>query len=136
MIALDTNVISELMRAQPDQRVLDWLDGLPPGDVAVTSVTVAELLYGIARLPAGKKRTGVEKAIAKTLEDDIFVLPFDDAAAVDYATLVAALELRGRRIGMADAMIAATCMAAGATLATRNLKDFAGLGIALHDPWA
>jgi hypothetical protein len=78
----------------------------------------------------------VEKAIAKTLEDDIFVLPFDDAAAVDYATLVAALELRGRRIGMADAMIAATCMAAGATLATRNLKDFAGLGIALHDPWA
>ena len=135
MIALDTNVVSELMREKPDPRVLLWLNAQEPGDVAVTAVTVAELLYGIARLKPGRKRTGLEKAIASTLEDDLLVLPFDDAAAVDYAMIAASQELRGRRVAMADAMIAATCMAARATLATRNVRDFAHLGIEVVDPW-
>ena len=135
MIALDTNVVSELMRATPDDRVMGWLDAQAPDTLVITSVTVAELLYGIARLPAGRKRTQLEAAFAETLEEEFTILPFDEAAAVDYATIVASQELRGRKVSMADAMIAATCMTAGATLATRNTKDFDPLGIELIDPW-
>jgi predicted nucleic acid-binding protein len=135
MIALDTNVVSELMRATPDDRVMRWLDAQAPDTLVITSVTVAELLYGIARLPAGRKRTQLEAAFAETLEEEFTILPFDEAAAVDYATIVASQELRGRKVSMADAMIAATCMTAGATLATRNTKDFDPLGIELIDPW-
>ena len=135
MIALDTNVVSELMRATPDDRVMRWLDAQAPDTLVITSVTVAELLYGIARLPAGRKRTQLEAAFAETLEEEFTILPFDEAAAVDYATIVASQDLRGRKVSMADAMIAATCMTAGATLATRNTKDFDPLGIELIDPW-
>ena len=136
MIALDTNVFSELMRATPDARVLRWLDTQAAEEVVVTSVTVAELLFGIARLPAGKRRTGLEAAFAQTLEEEgLIVLPFDEAAAVDYATIAASQEVRGRKVATADAMIAATCLAAGAALATHNVKDFAGMGIDLVDPW-
>jgi len=135
MIALDTNVVSELMRATPDDRVMRWLDAQAPDTLVITSVTVAELLYGIARLPAGRKRTQLEAALAETIEEEFTILPFDEAAAVDYATIVASQELRGRKVSMADAMIAATCMTAGATLATRNTKDFDPLGIELIDPW-
>ena len=135
MIALDTNVVSELMRATPDDRVMRWVDAQAPDTLVITSVTVAELLYGIARLPADRKRTQLEAAFAETLEEEFTILPFDEAAAVDYATIVASQELRGRKVSMADAMIAATCMTAGATLATRNTKDFDPLGIELIDPW-
>jgi predicted nucleic acid-binding protein len=135
MIALDTNVVSELMRTKPDERVLRWVDAQSPDSLAVTTVTVAELLYGIARLPAGRKRKRLEAAIAETLEEDFTILPFDEVAAVDYATIAAAQDLRGRTVAMADAMIAATCMSAGAVLATRNTKDFVHLGIDLIDPW-
>lgn len=135
MIALDTNVVSELMRATPDDRVMRWLDAQAPDTLVITSVTVAELLYGIARLPAGRRRTQLEAAFAETLEEEFTILPFDEAAAVDYATIVASQEMRGRKVSMADAMIAATCMTAGATLATRNTKDFDPLGVELVDPW-
>jgi predicted nucleic acid-binding protein len=135
MIALDTNVVSELMRATPDPRVLRWVDEQSSDTLVVTAVTVAELLYGIARLPASRKRSQLEAAIAATFDEDLVILPFDDAAAVDYATITASQELRGRTVSMADAMIAATCMSAGAALATRNTKDFADLGIDLVDPW-
>jgi predicted nucleic acid-binding protein len=136
MIALDTNVVSELMRPVPDPRVLRWVDAQSSDSLVVTSVTVAELLYGIAGLPASRKRSQLEAAIAATFDEDLVILPFDDAAAVDYATIVASQDLRGRKVAMADAMIAATCLSAGAMLATRNTKDFAHLGIELVDPWA
>lgn len=135
MILLDTNVVSELMRASPDARVLRWLDAQAPEEIGVAAVTVAELLYGIARLPQGRRRQQLEAAIAETLEEDMMVLPFDDAAAVDYAAIVAMQELRGRRIAMADAMIASTALSAGAALATRNVREFAGLGVDVIDPW-
>jgi predicted nucleic acid-binding protein len=135
MIVLDTNVISELMRATPEPRVLRWLDAQPPDAVAVTAITVAEILYGIARLPKGARRTSLESAAGQTFDEDLMVLPFDDSAAVDYAAIAALQESRGRKIAIADAMIAATCLAAGATLATRNVRDFAGLGLDVVDPW-
>ena len=135
MIALDTNVLSELMRATPEPRVLRWLDAQDPSRVVVTSVTVAEVLYGIARLPAGRKRTALEDAIGRTLEEDLPVLPFDEAAAVDYAAITAMGEARGQKVPVADAMIAATCIVHRATLATRDVRDFAGMGIDVVDPW-
>ncbi|BCT93979.1 ribonuclease VapC [Lysobacter helvus] len=135
MIVLDTNVVSELMRAKPEPRVLRWVDAQPAETVVVTAITVAEVLCGIARLPKGARRTGLEVAAAQTFDEDLMVLPFDDAAAVDYAAIAALQESRGRKLAIADAMIAATCLAAGATLATRNVRDFAGLGLEVVDPW-
>jgi predicted nucleic acid-binding protein len=135
MIALDTNIVSELMRAQPDARVLEWVDMQPAESLVVTAVTVAELLYGIARLPDGRRRKDLEAAFAQTLDEDLPILPFDEAAAVEYAAMVVSLERDGRSISTADAMIAATCMAAGATLATRNTKDFVHAGVKLVDPF-
>ena len=135
MIVLDTNVISELMRATPEPRVLRWLDAQPPDAVAVTAITVAEILYGIARLPKGARRASLESAAGQTFDEDLMVLPFDDAAAVDYAAIASLQESRGRKIAIADAMIAATCLAVGATLATRNVRDFSGLGLDVVDPW-
>jgi predicted nucleic acid-binding protein len=135
LIALDTNVLSELMRAAPEPRVLRWLDAQEPARVVVTSVTVAEVLYGIARLPPGRRRAALETAIGRTLEEDLSVLPFDESAAVDYAAIAAMGEARGQKVPVADAMIAATCLAHRATLATRNVRDFHGLGVDVVDPW-
>jgi len=135
MIVLDTNVVSELMRTTPEPRVLRWLDLQAPDTVGVTAITVAEILYGIARLPQGARRTGLEGAAAQTFDEDLLVLPFDESAALDYAAIAALQESRGRKLAIADAMIAATCLAAGATLATRNVRDFAGLGLDVVDPW-
>src|SRR5436190_15612504 len=87
MIVLDTNVVSELMRTTPEPRVLRWLDLQAPDTVGVTAITVAEILYGIARLPQGARRTGLEGAAAQTFDEDLLVLPFDESAALDYAAI-------------------------------------------------
>lgn len=137
MIVLDTNVISELVRDRPDPGVLAWVDARPVADLHLTSVTVAELLYGVERLPPGRRRAGLGAAVGDLVTVDFAgrVLPFDTAAAVAYAQVVAERDRAGRPIGMADAMIAAVALEAGAVLATRNVKDFAGVGIDLVDPW-
>lgn len=137
MIVLDTNVLSELVRTTPDTRVLTWLDALPVAETATTAVTAAELHYGVARLPAGRRRVALHQAVQAMLTDDFEgrVEPFDRHAARAYAHVVADRERIGRPIGMADAQIAAICRARGATLATRNTKDFEDAGIELVDPW-
>lgn len=137
MMVLDTNVVSELMRAQPAPSVLAWLDGLPPGDTWLASVVVAELLFGLARLPQGARKDALSQTVKAMLEQDFAgqVLPFDLAAAASYAHLVSQRERLGQPIGMADAQIAATCLAYGAALATRNTRDFADLGLTLVNPW-
>jgi predicted nucleic acid-binding protein len=135
MIVLDTNVVSELMRPEPADRVRVWAD--TKAAVAVTAVTVAELLYGLARLPHGARRAQLEQA-ARWLVDEEFagrVLPFDRAAAEHYADLAADRDRRGRPLGIADAQIAAICRSRGAGLATRNTRDFEETGIGLVDPW-
>lgn len=137
MIILDTNVLSELMRAAPAPQVLTWVDRQAPHDLAITAITVAEILHGIARLPAGQRKRRLH-ALALTMFDEDFaerILPFDAPAATHYATLVAAAEARGRPVGMADAQIAAIAQWHEATVATRNLRDFKSLGVALFDPW-
>ncbi|HWH01830.1 MAG TPA: type II toxin-antitoxin system VapC family toxin [Pilimelia sp.] len=136
MIVLDTNVVSELMRAAPDPAVLAWIRERPGDDMCTTAVTVAEIRYGIARLPEGRRREALHQAateIFAAFSDQ--VLPFDLAAAGAYAAVVAQREVLGRPIDGFDAQIAAICRAHAATLATRNTKDFADTGVIVVDPW-
>ncbi|KAB1641694.1 type II toxin-antitoxin system VapC family toxin [Gulosibacter chungangensis] len=138
MIVLDTNVISEIFRPEPDLRVVAWIEGLQD-DVAITSVTLAELLAGVARLPDGKRRSTLAARINMALEpyrDTRAILPFDESAAEQYAAVLVARERDGRPIHTADAQIAAICRANGAICATRNTSDFEGTGIELINPWA
>lgn len=137
MIVLDTNVLSELTRQAPDVGVLTWLDSLPVDRVATTAVTAAELLYGVARLPDGRRKKGLTAAAYALINDDFRgrVEPFDAQAAARYAVVVAACERLGRPVSVADAQIAAICHTRHATLATRNTKDFEDTGIELVNPW-
>lgn len=137
MIVLDTNIVSELMRPQADRNVVAWVDKQSADDVYLTAVTTAELRYGVARLPKGRRRTDLADRIARTIEDEFAgrVLAFDDDAAIHYADIVAEREHQGRTIAMADALIAAICRARSAALATPNGKDFAHTGISVIDPW-
>jgi toxin FitB len=137
VIVLDTNVISELARQVPDSGVLSWLDSLEAADVATTSVTAAELRYGIARLPDGHRKRELTVVIRGILTEDFYgrVLPFDEGASVRYADVVVGRERIGRPIGVADAQIAAICRDLSAILATRNTADFEETGIELVNPW-
>lgn len=137
MIVLDTNVVSGLMRATPEPAVLGWLDKQTADQLWLTAIVAAELMYGVARLPDGARKQQLARAVQTTLEEDFAarVLPFDLAAASVYADLCACRERAGRAMAMADAQIAATCIAHGAALATRNGADFDGLGLAIIDPW-
>ncbi|RZQ59949.1 type II toxin-antitoxin system VapC family toxin [Amycolatopsis suaedae] len=138
MIILDTNVVSELMRQAPEPAVVAWADRRSAGELFLTAVTAAELLHGVARLPAGKRRSALTEHIRGLLDTDFDgrILPFTADAAVEYAVVIAARERAGRPITVADAQIAAIARVYGATLATRNVADFAGTGVALADPWA
>jgi predicted nucleic acid-binding protein len=137
VILLDTNVLSELVRPEPDRGVMVWLDSLDAATVATTAITAAELLYGIARLPAGRRKERLGEAIRGLLEEDLDgrVEPFDAMSARHYAELLGDRERAGRPISAADAQIAAICRKLGATLATRNTSDFEDAGIDLLDPW-
>ncbi|MFI7212733.1 type II toxin-antitoxin system VapC family toxin [Micromonospora maritima] len=136
MIVLDTNVVSELMRAEPAPTVLAWLRQNSGSGLYTTTVTVAEIRYGIARLPEGQRRESLHAAA-----NEIFaafprqVLAFDLPAAGAYADVVAGRDKLGHPIDGFDAQIAAICRTRVATLATRNTMDFADTGIALIDPW-
>lgn len=137
MIVLDTHVVSERVRHAPDLAVLAWVDAQPDQDLWLCSVVVSELLYGLARLPKGSRRTQLTKAVEAMLHEDFAgrVLAFDLPAAVTYADLVAAREQLGKPMAMGDAQIAATCLAHNARLATRNTRHFEGLGLMALNPW-
>ncbi|WP_216905470.1 type II toxin-antitoxin system VapC family toxin [Synechococcus sp. CCY 0621] len=137
MIVLDTNVIAELMRPQPEPAVLAWADGLASAEVAITAMNEAEILHGLAQLPAGRRKQALldswQSLVTALLGNR--VLAFHREAAQWYGELLARREQLGRPITTADAVIAATALAQGAQLATRNVSDFTGLGLDLINPW-
>lgn len=137
MIVLDTNVVSEVLKPQPDARVVTWLESVTD-DVAITAVTLAELLAGLRRLPEGRRTieltSRVQEAIRPYLDAGV-VIAFDAAAASRYADILAARERAGQPIATGDAQIAAICRARDAVCATRNIKDFIHAGVALINPW-
>jgi toxin FitB len=137
VIVLDTNVISELTRQAPEPGVISWLDSLAAAEVAITAITAAELLYGVAKLPDGSRKTELTAAVHGLLSEDFQgrVLSFDEFAARRYADIVTGRERLGKPIGVADAQIAAICRTIDATLATRNTGDFEETGIELINPW-
>lgn len=138
MMVLDTNVLSEFMRREPSPAVIAWLDAQDPEDMAITAITVAELLYGLERLPGGRRRDALRLAVQQMIDVDFEsrILPFDEPAAAHYAQLVALRERAGRPISMADAQIAAICLSHRCRLVTRNIADFESLGLGLIDPWS
>lgn len=137
MIVLDTNVISEMFRPQPEPRVLAWLESLTD-DVAITSITLAELIAGVRRLPEGRRKTDLAAAIHAAIQpyrDTRSLLAFDEDAAAEYAEVFVSRERAGLPISMADAQIAAICRANRAVCATRNVKDFEATGVDVANPW-
>lgn len=136
MIILNTNVLSEPLKTNPDDRVLDWLASIP-GRVGVTSVNVCEILVGVRRLTRGRRRDGLFEAIKHALTAHAgTVLAYHEAAARRYAQIHQDRRAAERPLSVEDGMIAAICLVHGATLATRNVKDFDELGITLIDPWS
>lgn len=137
MIVLDTNVLSELMRPEPSPTVLAWVAAQPRAMLHATSVSQAEILYGIAALPEGRRRRNLAAAAEAVFEEDLAgrVLGFGPAAAPHYARIVADRRRVGRPIEAFDALIAATALAAGASMATRDVGGFTGCGLTLVDPW-
>ena len=133
MIVLDTNVLSEPMRRHADAGVLTWLAG--QSDTATTAVTVGELLVGVRALPAGKRRAGLLETVERALAGQR-ILAYDQRAAREYALIRSERRQAGKGLTVEDGMIAAIARSVGATLATRNVRDFDGLGIDLVNPWA
>ena len=137
MVILDTNVVSELMRPSPEPAVVAWLNARPPRDLFVTSLTEAEVRAGIAFLPRGKRRRelleAADHAFGELFEDR--VLPFGRDAARAYASIAAERRRAGRPISQIDCQIAAIARSMRASVATRNIRDFDGAGIAVLDPW-
>jgi toxin FitB len=137
MIVLDTNVFSELMRPVPEPRVLNWLANEPRSALFTTAVTRGEILYGIWSMPAGARRQGFWDVTQSIFSEDFAgrVLSFDNDAADAFAEISASRKSAGKPISQFDAMIAAVVRSRGATLATRNVKDFVDCGIEIIDPW-
>ena len=134
MIIIDTNVISEMMRDEPDPDVLAWT--ATAGRLHTTAITLAEVEYGIARLPGGRRRDQLAATAARVFADfDDVIVSFDARAARRFGAIVAGCEEVGRPIATADAQIAAICVSREARLATRNASDFDAAGVSLTNPW-
>ena len=137
MIVLDTNVLSALMRSSPDAVVVEWLDRQPADSVWLTSITVFEARFGLALLPKGRRRNGLERAFDRVLMEDLSsrVLTLDEMAAVTAAQIAADRQRAGRIVDLRDTLIAGIAQARRATIATRNTRHFEGLDIPVVDPW-
>jgi toxin FitB len=137
VIVLDTNVISELMRAEPNRAVFSWVSLQPRSSLFTTSVNKAEIFYGITALPVGRRRSMLFDLAEAMFADDFLdrVLPFDAAGAVHYASIVTSRQQTGRPIEPFDAQIAATALVFGAEIATRDIGGFANCGLSVINPW-
>ena len=137
MMILDTNVVSELMDAEPDAAVIHWLDRQAWTSLWTTAITILEIRYGLTIMASGRRRTQQEAAFARLIDENFEgrVLQFDHAAAEETALLMGARHRLGRRGDLRDTMIAGIALAQRATLATRNIRHFDDLAVPVVDPW-
>lgn len=137
MILLDTNVVSELIRPTPDSRVETWLSRQIASSIFLSAISEAELRYGVALLPMGRRRDRLPAEIENMLQEDFAgrLLPFDREAARAYAEIGVVRRAAGLPVHHADCQIAAIARSRNAGIATRNVKDFEGCGIAVINPW-
>ena len=137
MIVLDTNVLSALMRAEPDRAVVRWLNGQASESIWTTSITLFDVQFGLDVLPDGERKTALQNAFHQAVYEDMQgrILNFDAPAAIAAGTIAARQRALGRPVDMRDAQIAGIIAARRATLATRNIRHFADAGITTLDPW-
>jgi predicted nucleic acid-binding protein len=137
MILLDTNVVSALMRAEPDPAVVKWLDKQPAPSIWLTSITVMEIRFGLLTISASRRRRILAKLFEKILEELIEgrIAPFDMQAGIHAADLMASRKNTGRTGDLRDTMIAGIALASKASLATRNAKHFADIAVSVVNPW-
>ena len=137
MIVLDTNVVSEVMKAQAEPRVLNWFRVQDTQDLAVTPITLAEINIGLARMPESRRRFNLQARlhafVSRGLGSRVF--GFDTAAATVYGDVVVARERSGRPLAGFDGLIAEIVRARGAVIATRNVSDFSNCGVPVVNPW-
>jgi hypothetical protein len=138
MIVVDTNVLSALMRRDPEPRVVTWLDGLPAESVWTTAITVFEVGFGLSLLAVGRRRRHLEEAFARMIEEDLGqrILPLDQSAAALAGVMAAQRRRAGRTVEIRDVLIAGIVSARKASLATGNGRHFEGLGLRIIDPWS
>lgn len=137
MILLDTNVMSEPLRQAPEPRVIEWIDAQAMETLFLSAITVAELRAGVALLPAGKRRAGLQENLEKRVMP-LFagrVLPFDSACTQAYAALMANARRAGLAVSTADGYIAAIAAANGFAIATRDTGPFQAAGVTVINPW-
>lgn len=137
MILLDTNIVSEMLKPKGDLKVRDWLDSYAELDFFIATPVIAELRFGLALLPAGRKKSALTRACAR-IEDEIFpgrILTFDRRAAHEFGRLRAKCQALGKSLAVMDAIMAGVASAHAMTLATRNTADFADLDIPLVNPF-
>jgi toxin FitB len=137
MIVVDTNVLSEVMKARPDKGVLRWYAALSSAGIFTTTLTQAEVFYGLMLLPPGRRRDDLMSAARTVFDVDMAgrILPFDVDAARVYPEIAIGRRAIGRPISQIDAQIAAVARSRGARLATRNTRDFDACGVELVNPW-
>ena len=137
MIILDTNVVSELMRAAPAGPVVDWMAAQPAASLYTTSITQAEILHGLMLLPRSRRRSALEAAATSMFAEDFGgrILGFGTDAASPYAQIASDRRRAGRPISHFDAQIAAIARFTGGAIATRNVADFEACGVTLLNPW-
>ena len=138
MILLDTNVVSALMRRDPDSLVVSWLDDQPAESIWTTSITVFEVRTGLELLRSGRRRAQLERAFDELLAEDFEgrIQSFDKAAALAAGRIAAKRQSAGRSLEIRDVQIAGIATVRKAVLATRNIRHFEDLGIDLVDPWS
>ena len=134
---LDSNVLSETRRPEPDWRVLEWLDRLDEDRAFISVVTLAEIRRGVALMQTGRRRDELAHWLADDLVDRFAgrILPVDERTAFAWGDLMAEAKRRGLGLASMDGLLAATAIAHGLTLVTRNVQDFRGLAVELLDPW-
>jgi predicted nucleic acid-binding protein len=134
---LDTNIPSELIRARPEPRVENWVYAQGEQSLYLSVVSIGELRRGFIMLPAGMRRIQLERWFEKELLPRFHgrILPVTHAIAERWGILDGECQLRGTPVNTGDGMIAATALEHGLTVVTRNVKDFAGLGVAVLNPW-
>jgi len=135
---LDTNVPSELTRPQSDANVEGWLDAVDDGQLFLSVVSLGEMLKGLTVLPASKRRRELQQWIDETLRPwfDGRILPVTEPIAERWGVLAGECHLKGRGLSVADGLIVATAQEHGLVVATRNVRDFADLGVGIFDPWS
>jgi len=138
VIVLDTNVVSEPTHRAPSDTVRRWMLTQDRNELFTTAITEAEMLWGVELMPPGQRRTSLAEQIHRIFDAELAnrILPFDNAAAREFPTIVMLRRKNGRPISSTDAQIAAIARAHRAILATRNFKDFEGCGIKVVNPWA